>query len=87
MARRQLSPGERLRVTRDALGLTLRNVHTASLVLARKLRNKRFILPASRLHDLEAKDSVPSIHRLYTLAHVYRCNVTKLMNWYGVPYR
>jgi len=87
MPTRRSSPGERLRATRWALGLTLRDVHTASLRLARKLRNRKFILPASRLHDFEVKDTSPSIHRLYTLAHVYRCDVTELMGWYGVPRR
>ena len=87
MPTRRSTPGERLRATRWALGLTLRDVHTESMKLARKHRNSRFILPASRLHELEMKDTVPSIHRLYTLAHVYGCDVTELMGWYDVPRR
>jgi hypothetical protein len=67
--------------------MTLREVETASQKLARELRNKRFILPASRLHDLEVKDLVPSIHRLYTLAHVYGFDTRELVGWYGIPRR
>jgi transcriptional regulator with XRE-family HTH domain len=85
MPKRRSTPGERLRATRWALGLTLRDVHTASMKLARTLRNRRFILPASRLHDFEVKNTIPSIHRLYSLAQVYGCDVTGLMGWYGVP--
>ena len=85
MPKRPNSPGECLRATRWALGLTLRDVHILSLKLARKHRNKRFILPASRLHDIETKDIVPGVHRLYTLAHVYGCDIRTLMGWYGIP--
>ena len=87
MPKRQSSPGERLRATRLALGLTLRDVHTASIKLARRLRNKKFILPASRLHDFEVKNTIPSLHRLYTLAYVCGREVTELLGWYGVPRR
>jgi len=47
--RRSTSPGDHLRTTRLALGITLRDVHRASMKLARRLRNQRFILPARRL--------------------------------------
>ena len=79
------NPGRRLRRTRCALGMSLRDVHAASLKLARRLRNRRFILPPSRLHDIELKNSVPSIHRLYTLAQIYGCTMKELSGWYGVP--
>ena len=87
MPKRQSSPGKRLRATRWALGLTLRDAQTLSLKLAQTLRNRRFVLPASRLPDLELKDTIPNIHRLYTLAHIYGCDLTELMGWYGVPRR
>jgi hypothetical protein len=48
---------------------------------------ERFILPASRLHDFEVKNTIPSLHRLYTLAHVCDCEVRELLGWYGVPRR
>jgi hypothetical protein len=81
----RLNPGGRLRATRWALGLSLRDVHRASLKLARRLHDKKFILPPSRLHQVEMKASIPSIHRLYTLAHVYRYEMSELAHWYGIP--
>lgn len=81
------NPGRRLRLIRWSLGFSLRDVHNASLKLARKLRNRRFILPGSRLHDIELKKTVPGIHRLYTLAHVYDLDMREIMKWYGVPRR
>jgi hypothetical protein len=74
-----------LRATRWALGLTLRDVHAASEKIAQKHRNRRFILPASRLHEFEVKNTIPSIHKLCMLAHVYGFDVRKLAGWYGVP--
>jgi hypothetical protein len=65
--------------------MSLRDVHQTSLKLARKLRNKRFVLPPSRLHQIEIKNSIPSIHRLYTLAYSYGCEMRELARWYGVP--
>lgn len=59
MPKNRSTPGEQLRAIRYALRLTLHDVHNASLKLARKLRHQRFILPASRPHDIEVKDVIP----------------------------
>ncbi len=80
-------PGQHLRTRRLSLGLTLRDVHVASLSLARELRKPAFVIPPSRLHDIEMKKMTPSIHRLYTLARVYRCRLNELLWWYGIPPR
>ena len=81
MPKRKLSPGERLRATRLALGLSLRDIRAASLKLARQLRNRRFILPPSRLCEYEKKNGIPSICRLYTLAQMYGCDLRELLDW------
>jgi transcriptional regulator with XRE-family HTH domain len=78
-------PGERLRALRLLQGLSLRDVHQASVKLSKRLRRGEFLLPASRLHDFETRDVVPSIHRLYTLACVYGCEITDFVTWYGIP--
>jgi hypothetical protein len=83
----RLTPGERLRARRLALELTLRDVHEASIVLAEKHGNREFILPASRLHDIEKKGIVPNIFRLYTLSWVYGRKIGELLRWYGIPSR
>jgi transcriptional regulator with XRE-family HTH domain len=77
--------GRRLRTRRLSLGLTLRDVYVASLSLARELRNPAFVLPLSRLHEIETKKITPSVYRLYTLSRVYRCRLNELLSWYGIP--
>lgn len=84
-AKRRLPAGERLRLLRLACGFTLRDVQQASVALATNLQNDEFSLPASRLHEIETRSVVPSIHRLYTLASVYRYDMGEFLNWYGIP--
>jgi hypothetical protein len=55
--------------------------------LAQELRNSDFVIPPSRLHDIETKKITPSIHQLYTLARVYKWRLNKLLSWYGIPQR
>lgn len=84
-ANRRRTPGERLRAVRLVHDLSLRDVHHESAKLAKRLRNDDFLLPPSRLHEIEARDVIPSIHRLYTLARIYGHNVTEFLRWYGIP--
>jgi transcriptional regulator with XRE-family HTH domain len=84
---RRRGPGERLRALRLVLGLSLRAVHGASIMISRRLRNSEFLLPASRLHEFETRNVVPSIHRLYTLACIYEYEIIDLLGWYGIPRR
>jgi len=84
---RKCTPGERLHAVRLVQGMSLRDVQQASLRLAKQLRNEEFSLPASRLHQIEAKNMVPSIHRLYTLAEIYGYDIAEFLDWYGIPQR
>jgi hypothetical protein len=83
--KRRSGRGERLRALRLVLRLTMRDVQQASFAISKRLRNSEFLIPASRLHDFETRSVVPSIHRLYTLASIYRCEITELLGLYGVP--
>lgn len=76
--------GQRLRVLREQLGLTMRDVETASMRVAEKHRNDEFSIPPSRLSDFETKGVVPSIFRLYSLAVIYRQDLRQLLSWYEV---
>lgn len=84
-ANRKRTPGERLRAARLVRGMSLRDVHQASVTLAKRLRNDEFSLPPSRLHEIEARNVVPSIHRLYTLSAIYGYDVVEFLDWYGIP--
>jgi len=79
-----MTGGQKLRALRETLGYTMRDVETGSLQISRRLGNDEFAIPPSRLSDIETKEVVPSIFRLYTLAAIYRCDYRELLSWYGV---
>jgi transcriptional regulator with XRE-family HTH domain len=79
-----LPAGKSLRTLREKLGLTMRDIETSSARLAEKYRNEEFSIPPSRLSDIETKNVLPSIFRLYTLAVIYRRDLRELLGWYGV---
>ncbi len=78
------SGGQNLRVLREQLGLTMRDVETASSRIAEKHNNDEFSIPPSRLSDIETKGAVPSIFRLYSLTVIYRRDFRELLSWYEV---
>jgi transcriptional regulator with XRE-family HTH domain len=78
-------PGLRLRQARERLGLTYREVERASYELAARRGRPDFILHISRLADIENRGVVPGLHKLYTLAAIYRLNPVELFGWYDVP--
>jgi len=78
-------PGLCLRQARERLGLTYRDVERASFELASKRGRPEFILHISRLADIENRGVIPSLHKLYTLAAIYRLNPLEILRWYDVP--
>ena len=83
---RMISAGQNLRVLRDQLGLTMRDVENASLRIAQRHGNEEFAVPPSRLSDIETKGIVPSIYRLYSLAVIYRQDPLEIFALYGVNF-
>jgi len=65
------NPGAELRAIRQQLGWSLREVHAASVALAKKHRQPAFVIAPSVLHRIETRNSTASIHRLYALALIY----------------
>ena len=76
--------GKKLRMLREELGLTMRDVESASQQIARRHQNDQFCIAPSRLSDIETKGVVPSFYRLYSLATIYRWDLRELLVWYGV---
>jgi transcriptional regulator with XRE-family HTH domain len=76
--------GLNLRISRERLGLTMREVETASARIADKHGNDEFAVSPSRLSDIETKGLVPSIYRLYSLAVIYRRDLREILTWYGI---
>jgi len=79
-----LSSGQRLRVLREELGLTIRDVEAASGRIAARHASEDFAISPSRLSDIETKGVVPNVYRLYSLAVIYRRDLRELIGWYGV---
>jgi len=79
-----LSSGQRLRVLREELGLTIRDVEAASGRIAARRGNEDFAISPSRLSDIETKGVLPNVYRLYSLAVIYRRDLRELFGWYGV---
>jgi transcriptional regulator with XRE-family HTH domain len=79
-----LHPGKRLRQLREQLGLTVRDVEASSNRLASRRGNSAYSIPLSRLSDIENKEVVPSIYRVYSLAVIYRRDIREILAWYGI---
>ena len=79
-----LSAGQNLRMVRERLGLTMRDVETASTNIALRHKSEEFAIPPSRLSDIETKGVVPSIYRLYSLSVIYRLDAREILALYGV---
>jgi transcriptional regulator with XRE-family HTH domain len=79
-----LSAGMALRKIRDSLGLTMRDVEDASAIISERHACQEYLIPPSRLSDIETKGVVPSVFRLYCLAAIYRKPVGELLQLYGI---
>ena len=79
-----IGAGQKLRILREQLGYTLRDVEQSSTRLAESLKNEEYAIPLSRLSDIETKGVVPSIFRMYSLAVLYRLDFHELMALYGI---
>src|SRR5215468_27567 len=78
-------PGLRLRKTREALGLTYRDVEQASYEIATKRGKQDFIVYISRLADIENHNVVPNLYKLYSLATIYHLSSLEISGWYEAP--
>lgn len=80
-------PGLRLRQARESLGLTYRDVEQASYEIAAKRGRPEFILHISRLADIENRNVVPSLYKLYSLATIYHLSSLEISSWYEAPFQ
>ncbi len=75
-----------MRNARETLGLTYRKVEQSSLEIANKRGRPEFILHISRLADIENRNVVPSLFKLYSLATIYHLNPLEISGWYEAPF-
>ena len=79
-------PGLRLRQAREAQGLTYRDVEKASYEIALKRGRPDFILHISRLADIENRNVVPTLHKLYSLSAILHLDPVEISTWYEAPF-
>jgi hypothetical protein len=79
-----LSAGVALRQIRDQLGLTMRDVEGASARISALHGSEEYLIPPSRLSDIETKGIVPSVFRFYSLAAIYHKPMRELLVIYGI---
>src|ERR1700726_505678 len=76
--------GSRLRDFANRLGITTREVEEFSRTIAEDSQNEEFYISNAWLTQLENKDSVPSIYKLYSLSVIYRTKFNDLLAMFGI---
>ena len=79
-----MQPGKTLRELRARLGITVREVEEQSQRIAEAQGNPEFFVSNNWLTRLENTNSVPSIHKLFSLSAVYRVRVSDLLPMFGI---
>ena len=65
----------------------MHDVYELSKQIAKKQRKRAFLLPPSRIFDIEIRGAIPSIFRLHTLTVAYKVRITELLKLYGIRSR
>jgi transcriptional regulator with XRE-family HTH domain len=76
--------GEHLRELRNRLGVTTREVEEFSRAISEDRQNEEFYISNAWLTQLENKNSVPSIYKLYSLSVIYRIKFNDLLLLFGI---
>jgi len=77
-------PGDQLRELRNRLGVTTREVEELSRRLAERTGNEEYYISNAWLTQLENKNSVPSIYKLFSLSVIYRSTFSDLLAVFGI---
>jgi transcriptional regulator with XRE-family HTH domain len=64
--------GDQLRELRSRLGVTTREVEELSKKIALESENEEFYISNAWLTQIENRNSVPSIYKLFSLSVIYR---------------
>jgi transcriptional regulator with XRE-family HTH domain len=76
--------GEQLRELRNRLGVTTREVEEFTRVIAEDRQNEEFYISNAWLTQLENRNSIPSIYKLYSLSVIYRAKFSDLLKLFGI---
>jgi transcriptional regulator with XRE-family HTH domain len=81
------TPNERLKQIRTRLGISTREVAELSQKIAETEGNPEFHIFYAWLAQVENSDSIPGLHKLYSLSVIYRMNIAELFLIFGVDLR
>ena len=79
-----LTGPEQLKDLRNGLGITIRQVEEYSRRIADAEENEEFFISNAWLTQIENKQSIPSIYKLYSLSTIYRIRFTDLLGIFGI---
>src|SRR3989337_2026291 len=79
-----MSIGARLKELRNRLDITIREVEDYSHRIAEAEGNEEFFISNPWITQIENKEVIPSIYKLYTLSIIYRIKFTDLLQLYGI---
>ena len=65
--------------------MRVRDVEQASLKIADKYHNDEYAVLINRVSEIENRNLVPSIYKLYSLCAIYRLDFQEVLEWYGIP--
>jgi transcriptional regulator with XRE-family HTH domain len=76
--------GQKLRRARERLNLRVRDVEIASQKIAEKHHNDEFAVLINRISEIENRNLVPTLYKLYSLCAIYRLEFLDALEWYGI---
>src|SRR5271170_3410768 len=79
-----IRPGEHLRELRNRLGVTTREVEEFTRMIAEDRQNEEFYISNAWLTQLENKNCIPSIFKLFSLSVIYRTRFNDLLAVFGI---
>ncbi len=66
------------------MNLRVRDVELASQKIADRHHNDEFIVMINRVSEIENRNLVPTLYKLYSLCAIYRLSFQEVLEWYGI---
>src|SRR2546427_738819 len=82
-----MRPGDTLKEIRTRLGVSTRDVSILSKTIADAEGDKEFLISSPWLTQIENRDALPSIYKLFTLSSIYGVGIAELLMIFGVDTR
>src|SRR3990172_10540264 len=79
-----MTSAQQLKDIRNRLGITIREVENYSRKVAEAEGNEEFFISNAWLAQIENKESIPSVYKLYSLSVIYRVKFTDILLLYGI---